>query len=245
MAFFKDLRGQTFGRLTVIERGPDYITPKGKKRIRWVCVCSCGNPTPVLVERGNLTTGHTQSCGCIVEENRHWRKQENKYEFHNDYVIGYLNKGGTFFIDADDYELVRPYCWCETTGGYLVARNPEDGKLLKLHRLIMNAPDGMIVDHINHDVRDNRKRNLRVVNDQNSNRNIGLKSNNKSGVTGVCWVKREKKWRAEIRIDNKGICVGRFDDISDAVAARKAAEEKYFGEYSYDNSIAAVPRIAM
>jgi len=245
MPAIKDLTGQTFGRLTVMERGPDYITPKGKKRVRWICKCSCGNPAPVLVGRGSLTTGHTKSCGCIVEENRHRRKQENNYEFHDDYVIGYLNKGGTFIIDTEDYELIRPYCWCETSGRYLVARNPEDGKLLKLHRLIMNAPDGLIVDHINHDVRDNRKCNLRVVNDQNSVRNRGLYSNNKSGIIGVGWMSREQRWRAEIRIDRKSIYLGYYDNLDDAVAARKAAEEKYFGPYSYDNSIAAVPRIAV
>ena len=37
--------------------------------------------------------------------------------------------------------------------------------------------------------------------------------------------------------------LGAFDIFEEAVAARKAAEEKYFGEYSYDNSMAASPLI--
>lgn len=240
---FIDLVGKQFGRLTVIERAPDYISPKGYKQTKWICKCACGNPNDLYVLGCNLGRNHTLSCGCLRDENRHKKKLENRYVFRNGYVIGYLNKGGEYYIDTEDYELVRPYCWCETTGGYLVARNPEDGKLLKLHRLIMCAPDGMIVDHINHDVRDNRRCNLRIVNDQNSVRNRGLYATNKSGIIGVRWVQKEKRWRADIRINRKTIQVGSFENFSDAVAARKAAEEHHFGEYSYANSMAAVPRI--
>ena len=41
MGNFKDLTGMKFGRLTVVKRGEDYITPKGKKIIRWLCECDC------------------------------------------------------------------------------------------------------------------------------------------------------------------------------------------------------------
>jgi hypothetical protein len=66
--------------------------------------------------------------------------------------------------------------------------------------------------------------------------NVGLRSNNKSGVTGVIWHRRSSKWRAFIRINGKQIELGLFDRFEDAVVARKEAEEKYFGEFSYDNS---------
>lgn len=52
-----NLIGQTFGRLTVISEGP-----KQSGKIRWVCLCSCGKTK--VVTRSNLTSGHTQSCGC-------------------------------------------------------------------------------------------------------------------------------------------------------------------------------------
>jgi hypothetical protein len=82
----------------------------------------------------------------------------------------------------------------------------------------------------------NRKVNLRVVNASQNAMNYKVSSNNKSGTRGVIYDTKSKKWRAEIKINGKHISLGRYDKLEDAVAARKAAEEKYFGEYSYDNS---------
>ena len=63
---FKDLTGQTFERLTVIERAEDYISPNGERRVRWKCICSCENHNIVYVITSQLTSGHTKSCGCLV-----------------------------------------------------------------------------------------------------------------------------------------------------------------------------------
>ena len=55
-----------------------------------------------------------------------------------------------------------------------------------------------------------------------------LAINNKSGVKGVCWQKRSGKWVAHMGFRGKKYTLGTFADINDAIAARKAAEEKYF-----------------
>ena len=61
-----DLTGQRFGRLTVIRRAEDYISPKGHARAQWLCQCSCGNKTVVI---GNdLRRQRTKSCGCYLSE---------------------------------------------------------------------------------------------------------------------------------------------------------------------------------
>lgn len=52
--------------------------------------------------------------------------------------------------------------------------------------------------------------------------------NNKSGVKGVCWVKRFNKWNAQIGFKGKVINLGYFLNLEDAIKARKKAEEKYF-----------------
>lgn len=52
--------------------------------------------------------------------------------------------------------------------------------------------------------------------------------NNSSGYKGVCWNKYHNKWQAYIRLHNKRIHLGYFDDIEDAVKARIKGEEKYF-----------------
>ena len=233
-----DLTGKAFNRLTVLGRGEDYISTTGQHFLRWKCLCSCGNTT--LVPTRALLTGIRKSCGCIKSEPHPDRQKMNRYEERDDFMIGYTDRGRPFFFDKEDYDRVKEHCWCETTGGYIISRFP-DGSLVKIHRFIMNAKTKEIVDHINHDVTDNRKINLRIVDGIHSMRNIGISVRNKSGIKGVYW--RDGKWTASIKINKKEKYLGCFDDIKDAEAARKAAEEKYFGEHSYDQSIAAVPRI--
>ena len=66
MPAFIDLSGKRFGRLIVISRSDDYISPKGFKRTVWNCQCDCGNTR--AVESTQLTSGHTKSCGCLRKE---------------------------------------------------------------------------------------------------------------------------------------------------------------------------------
>ena len=61
-----DLTGQKFGRLTVIERAEDYVSPNGVSEPRWLCRCNCGNS---LAVRGSLLRSEqTRSCGCLMRE---------------------------------------------------------------------------------------------------------------------------------------------------------------------------------
>lgn len=62
-ALIKDLTGQTFGRLTVLGMYGKTIQPNGQLRTDWICQCTCGEQT--IVTHGNLTSGHTKSCGCM------------------------------------------------------------------------------------------------------------------------------------------------------------------------------------
>lgn len=66
--------------------------------------------------------------------------------------------------------------------------------------------------------------------------NQKIRSNNTSGVTGVYWNKKLKKYRAYIQKDGKNYNLGFFVNFEDAVKARKEAEIKYFGKHSYDVS---------
>lgn len=58
--------GERFGRLTVIERAPDYVTPSGKKYPRYLCKCDCGQTKSI--DKINLISGKTLSCGCMQKE---------------------------------------------------------------------------------------------------------------------------------------------------------------------------------
>lgn len=62
----EDLTGKTSGRLTVISRAPDRVSPNGKKRIYWNCECSCGNTCEVRSDA--IRTEKSKSCGCLTKE---------------------------------------------------------------------------------------------------------------------------------------------------------------------------------
>lgn len=234
MGKFIDLTGQRFGRLVVVNR----IENNKYGETRWHCRCDCGNEIDVF--GGNLRKGHTKSCGClikdtIVQKNKSNLKS-NEYKVLNDCIIAKTNSGIEFFIDKDDELVLKDYCWSISSNGYLTAYERLMGRTIRLHRLLMNCPDDKVVDHINGNPLDNRKSNLRVVTQQQNMMNQKQRSNNNSGITGVSYCKRLNNWRSEICVNGKSIVLGYFDNFDDAVAARKSAEEKYFGEYSYDNS---------
>ena len=229
--------GNKYGLLTVIE---EY--PAEKKKNRYVykvkCICDCGNYT--IVSRNNIVTGCTTSCGCIQTKQRSingkQNKKYNKYDLSGEYGIGYTSKGEEFYFDLDDYDKIKDYYWSLNYKGY-VTSNTDKNHYTIMHRLIMGVNDSNNqIDHISNNKTDNRKINLRIVNNSKNRMNVGLLKNNNSGYTGVSFNSHLQKWRARIQINHHQIFLGYFEDINDAIKTRKEAEEKYFGEFSYDNS---------
>ena len=129
-------------------------------------------------------------------------------------------------IDLDDIDKVKDYKW------YLrkdYVSNKTNG--FNLHRLVMDCPEDMVVDHINHDKLDNRKDNLRICSTRQNTMNQGISKNNTSGITGIGWDKSSNKWIAYIKVNYRQITLGRFTNLDDAIQARMDAEIEYFGEY--------------
>ena len=83
------------------------------------------------------------------------------------------------------------------------------------------------VDHINGSKSFNRIENLRDVGPLENAHNQKIPKNNSSGYAGVCWCKSTGKWLARIVVDRNRVNLGYFDDVHDAGAAKKAAEQKY------------------
>ena len=233
----KDLSKMVFGRLTVIRQAEDYISPSGVHLTQWLCKCGCYEENEIVVLGCNLTKGCTKSCGCLRRENSaNMCKNPNDYEVQEDYVIMYTHKGEPFYVDLEDFWKVKNICWHKNEDGYIVGN--VNGKTTRIHRFIMNCQDGFDVDHkYGEQTRhDNRKYNLRVATRSQNNTNRKLQNNNTSGVTGVYKHRYGDKWYANIWQNNKCIYLGLFDTKDDAIAARKEAENKYYGEFSYDNS---------
>lgn len=99
-----------------------------------------------------------------------------------------------------------------------------------MHRVIMNPPVGMEVDHINRNKLDNRRSNLRICTHAENLANRIKPRNNTSGYKGVVWNKSRSKWLAQITVKKRHIYLGQFDDIEEANEAYNLGFVKYYGK---------------
>jgi hypothetical protein len=152
-------------------------------------------------------------------------------------------KGYNVLIDDDDYELINDYKWFK-----LKVKNTSDfskvyfrahygynnGKqvIVLLHRLIMGNPSNMVIDHINGDILDNRKCNLRQCKQSDNRKNSIISRNSSSGYKGVSWHRATKKWRSRITLNKKQIVLGYFNDKEEAYIAYCNAAPIYHGEFA-------------
>lgn len=227
-----DLTGQRFGRLTVVSRAENYVSPTGKSRhLRWDCICDCGNKCTVYGDA--LKAGRTKSCGCLQKENlniinKHGRIKTNKYEIVGETVYVTVEKSEEKVIcDLEDWEYLKEYYWNLNTNGYVTAVT-SGRKRAMMHKLIMPDNTYEVVDHINRNKLDNRKGNLRYTTYSVNAQNRSLTPNNKNGCFGVR--KSKNRWQAIITSYGKKIFIGSFKTKEEAIAARKEAERIYHKE---------------
>jgi hypothetical protein len=136
-------------------------------------------------------------------------------------------------IDKEDLKLVQSYGrWTLTSQGYAHNRH-HLGYDVKMHRLVMSAPDDMDVDHKKNDIKyrlDNRKKNLRLATESQNNYNVSKRKDNKSGYKGVSTriskAGSKNPWQAQIMIENKRIHLGWFKTAKEASRAYEKAAKK-------------------
>ena len=90
-----------------------------------------------------------------------------------------------------------------------------------------HIPENAEIDHINHIRNDNRLFNLRFVTHGENMSNKSVSSKSTTGVTGVDFLKAEKKYRARIRVNQEAIHLGIFETLEEAAAARAEANLKF------------------
>lgn len=122
-------------------------------------------------------------------------------------LIGRKGKGLYAIIDEEDYKKVSRYRW-HYNNGYAVS---DFG--VRMHRFIMNPPDDLVIDHINHNRLDNRRFNLKVCTQFENSQNR-FHSNVTSG--NVYSNKNVTKWYACNRIDGKRVCSKYYDTYEEA-----------------------------
>lgn len=152
-----------------------------------------------------------------------------------------LTRGQVVLVDDDDYMWLSQWKWSADSNGNrwyairMVKTEEGQDKKIYMHRQILNAPPGVLVDHINHDGLDCRKENMRLCSVSQNNHNQRRSSANTSRYKGVTWDKNRNKWMAKIKADGRHIYLGRFVNEIEAAQAYDQAARKHFGEYAHTN----------
>lgn len=143
-----------------------------------------------------------------------------------------IGKGLFALVDDDDYELVSNYRWHSHRGrnsGLCYASSN-----IKMHRLITNAPLGIMVDHINGDSLDNRRENLRLcTNAQNQQNTKGRGGTSK--YKGVSFNIKSGKWAGSFISDGRHYYCGLFESEEECAMAVDKKRFEVCGEFAYLN----------
>lgn len=126
-------------------------------------------------------------------------------------LSGKKGDGKSVLVDDDDYKKYNHLKWHLSSTGYAVRRNNRE--TTRLHRLIMNCPEGLVVDHLNGDTLDCRKSNMRICTQRENVKN-------RHGTIGYCYDKSRKKWMVRYK---KKFC-GRYKTEEEAKRAYQLAK---------------------
>lgn len=154
-----------------------------------------------------------------------------------------LTQGKVALVDDDVYEGVSKFKWCAQKIGrcwYAVRSVRQKGRKVTrlLHRDIMQPSLTLQVHHINGDGLDNRRNNLTVgTHQQNGQGFQHARPGKSSQYRGVCWVSRDKAWKAQITASGLVKSLGYFSVEKDAARAYNEAAKRLFGEFAHLNKV--------
>jgi len=137
-------------------------------------------------------------------------------------------RGKEFIVDDEDYLLPLEYS-CSYRGGYIMATR--QGKSVLLHRLLVNAKDGDIVDHIDGNPLNNQKNNLRICTAKQNTINRKPYAKNRY-LRGVRLAKNGVEWEAYIRIGKDSHNLGRYKTEEEAKRVYNEVSQTLHGEYA-------------
>jgi len=156
-----------------------------------------------------------------------------QYILHDDYAeIGLKTNKGFIYtkIDLDDVDKCRDFgIWTLGGNGYVV--NCKTGTYL--HHFVMNRTKGLEVDHIYHDILDNRKSQLRIVTRSQNSMNTKIRKDNTSGHRGVYYDKSRNTWNVNINTNGRGYHK-RYKTYEEACNQADIIYLNEFGDYQYN-----------
>jgi len=151
-----------------------------------------------------------------------------------------LTQGKVTTVDDDMYSYLMQWKWYARKGTNTFYAERNSGgifsrRCFSIHRVVMDAPDNMLVDHIDGNGLNNCRSNLRVCTHSENMKNSQKHSNNTSGYKGVAWDEENKKWRAHIMVNRKHIQLGRFSTPEEAARVYDVAAKLYHGKFAKTN----------
>jgi hypothetical protein len=150
-----------------------------------------------------------------------------------------LTRGQVAIVDDEDLDCVSRFSWQaypkergNRTYYYAKARLLIDGRkrLVSMQRFLMDYPQGLVVDHKNHDTLDNRRSNLRVCT-RSQNQGNALKRPG-TRFKGVSREHTSKRWKAVIQCENRTYRIGTFEREDEAASAYNKKAIELFGEFA-------------
>lgn len=144
--------------------------------------------------------------------------------------------GAYAWVDCDMYDVLSQYTWwLSGKDGHLYARTEWTTNGVKhsefMHRMVMSASLGEMIDHVNHEPLHNYRSNLRFSDYTNNNRNSHkIADNTSSRYLGVCWDKQNQKWVASITVNYVNKFLGYFVEEVNAAKERDMAAILFHGE---------------
>lgn len=153
-------------------------------------------------------------------------------------VIVPLTRGKAAVIDSDDADIVLTFLWQARPNSrswtVATAVRGDDGKqhILKLSRLLTNAPADLQVDHKNGNPLDNRKTNLRFATSNQNNHNRAVSVRSISGYKGVSVTPRGNRWLVNIKVADTNHYLGSFRTPEDAARAYDTSAVELQGEFA-------------
>ena len=148
-------------------------------------------------------------------------------------------------VDECDFIELSKHKWCAGCFGgkwYAVRYSKNSnknsnshGKIVFMHRQIMNVKKGKQIDHRNGDGLDNKRENLRLSTQQQNVFNQKPTGHGTSKYKGVSWIKKVGKWYSSIKHNNKSKYLGIYNNEIDAAKAYDNAAKQLFGEFANVN----------
>lgn len=179
---------------------------------------------PVKREKEHKSSSKTNNTHIEYKHESKEKIGKNEYRIEGSTVYVTLsNCNDEMICDLDDWEQCKKYTWHKDDKGY-----PSNANKKRFHRLILPKKDGKVLDHINRNKLDNRKSNLRYVNFSINIANRESLAGKPSYMIGV-YSTENGKWKARIGYKRKVYHLGTFDNVEDAILARKEAEIKFYG----------------